>query len=82
MPVDKLPNWAARIAISIIGVLLTIALTVALADRNEIATSVRGHETRITVIERSDYVTKADLLQTEARIVACLTKIQRGDTCD
>ena len=82
MTTERLPAWAARIAIGIVGALCILGLTVAITDRNEIGHLVQGHETRLTVLEKAEYATRSDLLQMESRLKDCLNRIQRRQECN
>jgi hypothetical protein len=62
----------------IVGVLLTASIGIGMTAVSQSF----DHEKRITVLEHAQFVTKSDLLESEARIVDCLNKIQRKQVCN
>lgn len=85
---EKVIDWILRIAIVLIGLLLSRAA----GTIDDVSYRLQGIETRVTVIERSG-ATQSDLFNLESRrraevddvlreIKQCLNRMQRNQQCD
>lgn len=71
-----------RAKASVVPVIVGVALTAAIGIGVNATAMGFDHETRLTVLEKAEYVKKADLLEMEARLKDCLNHIQQNRLCD
>ena len=82
---DRVPQWATRIALSLIGAAMLIVVSFAVGDRVSLGNTVNTNSNRLTRLEAQQEQVEVQLNEMNTkldRIFNCQIEQQLGRTCD